>query len=167
MLVMVKAKPPVLVTVTVCQGLAAPTNWSAKVRAVVERLTPGLKATSRMRLLLLSAMKRWPRLSTATPAGLPRLALMAGPPSPRLGSHGPPPATVVMMPVAAPTRRMRSLPLSGIKRFPALSREIPEFHMLKLRLALVAGPPSPLKPAVPFPATVVIFPVVLSTRRMR
>jgi len=37
----------------------------------------------------------------------------------------------------------------------------------QLSAALVAGPPSPLKPAVPLPATVVIMPVAASTRRPR
>src|ERR1700687_1916130 len=37
----------------------------------------------------------------------------------------------------------------------------------RLKLALVAGPPSPLKPGVPLPATAVMIPVVASTRQIR
>jgi hypothetical protein len=52
------------------------------------------------------AMKRFPEASTATPWGKYKDAEVAGPPSP--GALVPPPATVVMMPLAD-TFRIRSL----------------------------------------------------------
>lgn len=64
-----------------------------------------IKASRRMRFLL-SVMNKLPPLSTATPSGLSRLALVAGPPSP-LKPRVPVPANVAIMPVFAATRRMR------------------------------------------------------------
>src|ERR1035438_4704547 len=64
-------------------------------------ITPFVE-TLRTRLLEESAMYRLPAESTATALGLYRLALVAGPPSPR---EVPPPATVVMIPLD--TLRMR------------------------------------------------------------
>ena len=61
------------------------------------------------------------------------------------------------------TLRMRWLLWSAMKRLPAPSRATPKG---KAKLALVAGPPSPLNPEMPFPATVVMIPEV-STLRMR
>src|SRR2546428_13982491 len=69
-----------------------------------------------------------------------------------------------MIPVAATTRRIRSLFASAIKRLPAASTAIPVGVESR---ALVAGPPSPLKPAMPVPAPVVMIPVPGATLRMR
>ena len=107
-----------------------------------------------------SAMKRFPAPSTVTPPGESKLAAVAGPPSPPnpwvwvRARARPFPATVLMMP-AASTFRMRWLSWSAMKRFPALSTATPPGAA---KLASVAGPPSPLKPDVPFPATVVMTP---------
>ena len=62
------------------------------------------------------------------------------------------------------TLRMRWLNESDISRLPPPSIAIgPSWN----RLALVAGPPSPEKPTVPLPATVVMVPVAASTRLIR
>jgi hypothetical protein len=95
----------------------------------------------------------------ATLLGAFSTATLAGPRSP---SVSPPPATVVMIPLVL-TRRMRLLPVSAIRNEPsgraATSRGA-------LSVAPVAASPSPPKPALPFPATVVITPAGL-TRRTR
>ena len=92
-------------------------------------------STLRIRLLSISAMKRLPALSTATPKGKSSCASVAGPPSPP-NPLRPVPATVVIVPVAS-TLRIRSLKLSAMKRFPAPSTATPwGFHSL----ALTAGP---------------------------
>lgn len=62
-------------------------------------------------------MKRLPAPSTVTPAGILKLALVAGPPSP-LNPADPLPAAVVMTCVVASTRRMRLLLESAMKRLP-------------------------------------------------
>src|ERR1035441_9443990 len=99
-----------------------------------------------MRQSLASAMYRLPAESRATPAATDNWAIVAGPLSPR---DVPPPATLVITPLE--TSRMRAL--SATYKLPAESKATPfgEFNW-----ALVAGPLSPLKPGVPFPATVVI-----------
>ncbi len=112
--------------------------------------------TSRTRLLLASAMKRLPAASTATPVGEYSSALVAGPPSPER-PKAPLPATVLMTP-AGDTSRTRLLPWSAMKRSPAASTANPTGLPARLSSAAVAGPPSPLKPRVPLPATVVIVP---------
>src|SRR5205814_9378548 len=65
--------------------------------------------------------------SSATLAGK-KAAAVAGPPSP--GTSVPPPATVVIVPVPASTRRMRPLPVSAMKRLPAPSRDASRTHEL-------------------------------------
>ena len=54
-------------------------NWPSPATVV---MTPVRAFTSRMTLLVLSAMKTSPLPSTATPVGLVNAALIAGPPSP-------------------------------------------------------------------------------------
>ena len=76
----------------------------------------------------------------------------------------PSPATVVIMPMEASTQRTRLLSVSAINRLPSLSRTMPQG---KLRLAPVANPPSPEKPFIPFPTTVVMMPEDASTRQIR
>src|SRR5664280_18204 len=95
-------------------------------------------------------MYRLPAASTARLPG-PRQAWVAGPPSPQKATV-PLPATVVMVPSGA-TRRPRLLPGSAMYRLPAASTARP---LGMSRQAWVAGPPSPQKPAVPLPATVVM-----------
>src|SRR4029453_12154140 len=125
--------------------------------------TPVTASTRRMRWLLVSAIHRFPAASTATPVGLVRLAAVAGPASPE-NPPKPFPATVVITPVPASTRRMRRLVVSAIHRFPAASTAPP---VGSVRLAAVAGPASPEKPNVPFPATVLTAPVTASTLTTR
>jgi hypothetical protein len=85
----------------------------------------------------------------------PVAARAAGPLSP-LTLKEPLPATVEMMP-SGPMRRSRRLLLSAMYTLPsdatASCRELESF-------AWVAGPPSPLKPCIPFPAKVVMMPGV-------
>jgi hypothetical protein len=72
------------------------------------------------------------------------------------------PATVVMIPVGD-TRRTRPAPASAIKKLPSGSTATP---IGSLKLAAVAGPPSPESPNQPVPATVLIVPSA-NTRRTR
>ncbi len=77
---------------------------------------------------------------------------MANPPSPE-NAAVPFPAMVVMIPPK--TFRMRLLKVSARYRLPAASTATPPGS---LRVALVAGPPSPENPTLPLPATVVMIP---------
>src|SRR5262249_1835837 len=119
--------------------------------ATVE-ITPSA-LTRRTRLLSVSAIKNPPSGNTATPVGNCRLAFVAGPPSPP-DPRRPFPATLLLAPPAQP-RRTRLVCVSGIKNPPSGNTATPNG---RLRLALVAGPPSPPDP-VTFPATVKIFPL--------
>ena len=85
---------------------------------------------------------------------------MAGPPSP-LKPRVPFPAAVEITPFA--TLRMRLFCQSAMYRVPAVSTAMP---CGSFNWALVAGPLSPLKPRVPFPATVVITPFESLRTRM-
>src|SRR5664280_1894343 len=93
------------------------------------------------------------------PVGPNNDALVAGILAP-LKQHVPFPATVVITP--PDTLRMRALPESAMYRLPAESTARPPGLF---NCALVAGPLSPLNPAVPLPATRVKTPVVASNRR--
>src|SRR5208282_260070 len=118
--------------------------------------------------LPVSAIYKFPEESKVTSLGLDNCALVAGQPSPiglGLPQPAPPPATVVMMPVTASTRRTRLLMLPSEKnKLPDESRAIP-FALAKI--ALVAAPPSPLKPSTPVPASVLITPLADETLRTR
>ena len=127
-------------------------------------MTPVLAATRRMRWLSLSAMNRSPAALSAKPVGVVRLALVAGPPSPRR-PVAPVPATVVMTPVPASIRRTRLLAESVKSRLPPPSTSIALGS--DDSPALVAGSPSPLKPSTPVPASVEMSPVLLVTMRTR
>ena len=95
------------------------------------------------------------------PAGVRSWAAVAAPPSP-LKPGAPLPATVLMTPPGV-ILRMRWLPQSARNRFPLASNATEDGAD---RLAAVAGPPSPLNPAVPVPAMVVMIPpgVILRMR---
>ena len=140
-------------------GLPSPLNLRVPLPATVVMIPEG--STLRMRWLARSAMKKLPLPSTATPLGKAKPALVAGAPSP-LKPEMPLPATVVMMPEVS-TLRMRLLFRSAMKRLPAPSTATP---VGKAKLALVAGPPSPLNPEMPMPATTVNCPEV-STLKTR
>ena len=104
-------------------------------------------------------MYRLPAPSSATLRGAPSCAAVAAPPSP---NDDPPPATVEIFPEES-TLRMRLLFTSAMYRLPAASSAT---SWGLLSCAAVAAPPSPLKPAVPVPATVEITPAEF-TLRMR
>ena len=108
-------------------------------------------------------MNRLPVPSVITLYGLFNDALVAAPPSP-LKLAGPLPATVMIFPVALTISRIRLLARSAMNRLPALSIVRP---IGTDNFAAVAAAPSPLKPAVPLPATVTMFPVALTISRMR
>src|SRR5204863_9386421 len=76
-------------------------------------IVPVVAATLRMTQLPLSAMKRLPAPSRATPAGELSSAAVAAPPSPAKPQAHPAPATVLIVPVVAATLRMTQLPLSA------------------------------------------------------
>ena len=124
-------------------------------------MTPVTASTRRTRWLPLSARNRLPRRSTAIPDTSLIFAAVAAPPSPEKPAV-PVPATVVMTPVKASTRRTRTP--SPKYRLPTASTAS---RAGLLMFAAVAGPPSPEKPDVPVPATVVMTPVKASTRRTR
>ena len=69
-----------------------------------------------------------------------------------------------MMPVDAETRLTRRLYWSDIHKLPEESTAMPEGYD---SCALVAAPPSPLKPYTPLPVTVVMIPVVADRHLMR
>ncbi len=70
---------------------------------------------------------------------------------------------VEMIPSGA-TRRMRFAWLSAMNRLP--SRSVLT-SMGRSMVAAVAGPPSPVDPAAPVPATVEMTPAVFTTRTRR
>ncbi len=134
--------------------------------ATVAIVPPAL--TRRMRSLPVSAIRKLPSGSAATPSGWFSWAEVAGPPSPAKPAPLVP-ATVVMTPFS--TLRMRLSPVSAIRKpLPFASGETPR-GWLSRTSALTASTPSPAKlpPAPqhgPAPATVAIVPPA-STRRMR
>ena len=149
-------------------------------------ITPVEAVTLRIRWLLYSAMYTLPLLSTLMPQGLLNAADVAAPLSP-LKLAVPVPAMVEMMPVETVILRTRlllespiyTLPAGEIREWlvrdesqmqlfnieclPLISRAIPT---RKFIVALVAGPLSPLKLAVPVPAMVeiILSGVILRTR---
>jgi len=72
------------------------------------------------------------------------------------------PAKVVMMPVAAVTFRILSFAVSLRYMSPFAATTMPAGEWSR---ADVAGPPSPLDPEGPLPATVVMIPVAAETFR--
>jgi hypothetical protein len=126
-------------------------------------MMPVAASTRRMALLSVSAMNTLPELSNATAFGEFNAAMVAGPLSP-VDPTSPVPAYVVMMPVVALTMRIRLFMVSAMNTLPALSTATP---CEPYKVALLAGPPSPLAPFLfPLPANVVIVPVANSTRRI-
>ena len=117
----------------------------------------------RTRLLRVSVTTTRPSVSSASASGVSNVAAVAGPPSP-LNPVAPVPAIVVIVPVVAATKRMRFPPVSATYRLPAPSTATPCGECSR---AAVAGPPSPVEPDVPLPATVVMMPVPTATLRMR
>ena len=99
-------------------------------------------------------MNRLPWSSTAVYVGELSWAWVAGPPSP-LKPRTPVPATVATIPSGL-TCRMRLLPQSVMIRLPPRPTTTSKGA---LNCALAIGPPSPLKPATPVPATVVMIAV--------
>src|SRR5438874_11280735 len=81
--------------------------------------------------------------------------------TPFTGGVLPPPATVVITPLAS-TLRTTAFPPSTMYQFPAPSaaRQLPRSESSRARanFAAVAGPPSPVYPLTPVPATVLLAP---------
>lgn len=124
-------------------------------------LTAASKTILRTLPLSVSAMNRSPAAFVAKPEVGCSKAALAGPLSPSF-PYVPVPATVVMIPVPPSTRRIRLFLLSPMKMLPSASTVT--FHG-SLSNALTAGPPSPLQPNVPVPATRRMMPseVILRT----
>ena len=122
-------------------------------------IMPVPTATRRMRLPL-STKNKLPPPSIVNPETL-RPAIAAGPPSP-LKLEAPDPATVTIIPVLTSSRRMRFW--SAMNRWPLPSTVNPRGE---LNIAFVPGPPSPLKPFVPLPATDAMLAVPAASRRIR
>ena len=118
-------------------GLPSPVNPGVPVPATVV-IVPSAE-TRRIRLLTVSAIRKPPSGSEATPCGAASCALVAGPPSPKEPAD-PVPATVVIVPSAA-TLRMQLLSASAIRKPPSGVRASPCGWF---SWAAVAGPPSPL-----------------------
>ena len=144
-------------------GSLSPLKPGSPVPAKVVMVPEG--STRRIRWFQESAMKRFPVVPTANPAGLHSRATAAGPLSP-LKPGSPVPAKVVMVPEGS-TRRMRLFPKSAMKRLPAASTATSEG---RFNCASAAGPSSPIssgpKSILPGPAKVVMVPEG-STRRIR
>ncbi len=87
-------------------------------------------------------MYRFPEESTAMPVGWFRIALLAAPPSPLKPSE-PLPTTVLILPLAASTMRMRASWRSVMYRLAAASSAM-EYGSIKP--ARVAAAPSPAYP---------------------
>ena len=126
-------------------------------------MSPVALTTSRIRLLFASGMNRSPEPSTATelaPFSSAEVARPLSPPKPNV----PLPATVMMSPVALTTSRIRAPGASAKNRSPAASTERPRGLSIS---AAVASPWSPVEPAVPLPATVMMSPVAATSSRIR
>ncbi len=122
---------------------------------------PEAPAILRTRLLPMSPTYKLPVLSSVIGNGLLNCACRAAPLSPAK-PVAPVPAMVEIFPPL--TLRIRWLTESTINTVPEESTAMPPG---KFRLAAVAEPPSPEKDALPFPATVVMVPLVASMRRIR
>ena len=104
-----------------------------------------------------SAIYRLPLLSLVMRKGAPSCAAVAGPPLP-VNPMPPLPTAVLMMP-AVFTLRTTALYQSVMYRLPFVSTTA---SIGLLRVAAVAGPPSPVYPVVPVPATVLMIPDVFT-----
>ena len=155
------ATPETIERLALVAGPPSPEKPDAPVPASVVMI-PLPAATRRIRFPKASAMSTLPAGSTASATGYDRLALVAAPPSP---PDPPFPANVVMTPVAPSTLRTRLLSLSAISTWPPKATTAAPDG--KRKRALVAGPPSPLNPNDPLPASVEMAPVAASIRRTR
>jgi hypothetical protein len=138
-------------------------SFAASVPAATSVSVPG--ATRRMRWNDWSPISSPPIASKARPTGLHSPASVAGCPS-RVWEHDQLgfPATVVIIPDARSTRRIRWLLVSAMKTFPAASSAT---FLGPFIDAEVAATPSPAKAHVPLPANVERIPVAGSTLRTR
>ena len=159
------ATPPTLKYTRPAASTARPCaegSSSARLLASVV-MTPVAAVIMRMRWLLESIKKTLSAASIAIWEGPFSVAFVAKPPSPR--SPAPTrPATVVMLPDAADTLRMRPLEYSAMYTSPPTDTATPYGSDKR---ELVAGRPSGPKPPVPVPATVVMMPVSADTLRTR
>ncbi len=113
---------------------------------MVEMVPPGV--TMRTMLLPVSAINRLPLGSKAIADGEVSVAAVAGPLSPPLPVW-PVPAKLLITPLV-PTTRTRLSAGSAMYRLPAASTARDEGEDMAADLA---GPPSPLEPSAPLPAT--------------
>jgi hypothetical protein len=108
-------------------------------------------STTRTRDAPVSAMNTSPVVGcTATPFGRHNDAAAASDPS-GAKADVPLPATVVMVPLDANTRRIRSLPRSAIKTSPVRGSTATLVGESRQHADELASPPSPAKHAVPLP----------------
>jgi hypothetical protein len=128
-------------------------GWFANAAVVLERATFGVSRTFLIRLLNTSPTYILPSGVTTTPTGVAKLAESAGPLSPA-NPKAPLPANAVMILLVPSTRRIRLFPESEIKKLPA---PFTDTRSGLFNNALVAAPLSPLFPAAPVPAIVVII----------
>ena len=149
-----------LVIAALVAGPPSPLKLAAPLPAKVVITPAGVMR--RTRLLSVSVTYKLPRASKAKALGKFSWALVAGPPSPPKPA-APVPAKVETIP-AGVTRRMRFEARSVINKLPAASNAMPVGWF---SCALVACPPSPLEPAIPLPAKVLMMPVAVVTLRMR
>ena len=103
----------------------SPANPHAPPIPATVLIAPVAATTLRITQLPVSAMKRLPAPSRATPVMLLSSAAVAGPPSPAKPDIPGVPATVLIWCVIASTLRMTKLSWSAMKRFPATSRATP------------------------------------------
>ena len=166
-----KASAPAPMNEAAVAGPPSPEWANAPLPANV-LMIPEILSTRLTRLFAPSEMYKSPRASTAKPSiclkppprSPPNCAAVAGPPSPEKPSV-PLPATVSMIPVATVTLRTFGAVLVSPK-YTLPSRSVASDHGLRI-CAAMAGPPSPVDPATPVPATVVMIPVAKFTLRSR
>ena len=111
--------------------------------------------------MLKSAINKFPELSIATQEGLFNFARVGAYPSPSKPC-APSPATVFIVPLVV-TSLILLFPSSEIKRLP-LASTVTLTGLFNWEVNALF--PSPLKPLVPFPATVYRLPVDASTLRI-
>ena len=120
-----KAKPMGTLSSAAVAAPPSPANPHAPPIPATVLIAPVAATTLRITQLPLSAMKRLPAPSRATPVVVLSSAAVAGPPSPAKPDIPGVPATVLIWCVVASTLRMTKLPWSAMKRFPATSRATP------------------------------------------
>ncbi len=132
--------------------LPSPLNPAVPTPATVT-IVPEVASTNRITLLAASAMYMFSVASTYMPVGLFSNADVAAPPSPAYPDI-PVPATVVIIPLVRFTFLTQLLPASLKNKLLPTTKTL----LGLFKAAAVAKPPSPLYPAAPVPARVLILP---------